>query len=152
MKNGWIYLSFSETLPGYKAPEPEPAAAAAAAGRGGPPSPPSMTVIVRGKIRDNAWVDQQVIFRGAPELYSPANFHYGSRFIFDRQGHLFYSIGDKGEVESAQDLSHATGKDPSRQRRWLGAERQSVRENAWSCRVDLELRASQPARVRVGSR
>ena len=55
-----------------------------------------MTVIVRGKIRNNAWVDQQVIFRGAPELYSPANFHYGSRFIFDREGHLFYSIGDKG--------------------------------------------------------
>ena len=24
-KNGWIYLSFSETLPGYKAPEPDPA-------------------------------------------------------------------------------------------------------------------------------
>ena len=45
---------------------------------------------------DNAWVDQQVIFRGAPELYSPANFHYGSRFMFDREGHLFYSLGDKG--------------------------------------------------------
>ena len=28
-QNGWIYLSFSETLPGYKAPEPDPAAAAA---------------------------------------------------------------------------------------------------------------------------
>jgi glucose/arabinose dehydrogenase len=89
--NGWIYLSFSETLPGYKAPEPDPAAAAAPpqGGRGGPPSPPSMTVIVRGKIRNNAWVDVQVIFRGAAELYSPANFHYGSRFIFDQQGHLF---------------------------------------------------------------
>ena len=66
-RNGWIYLSFSETLPGYKAPEPDPAAAAAPpqGGRGGPPSPPSMTVIVRGKIRDNAWVDEQVIFRGS---------------------------------------------------------------------------------------
>jgi glucose/arabinose dehydrogenase len=110
VKNGWIYLSFSETLSGYKAPEPDPAAAAAPQGRGGQPFPPSMTVIVRGKIRDNAWVDQQVIFRGAPELYSPANFHYGSRFIFDRQGHLFYSIGDKGNVESAQDLSSPLGK------------------------------------------
>ena len=64
-----------------------------------------MTVIVRGKIRNNAWVDEQVIFRGAAELYSPANFHYGSRFIFDKQGHLFYSLGDKGKPESAQDLS-----------------------------------------------
>jgi glucose/arabinose dehydrogenase len=110
-KNGWIYLSYSETLPGYKAPEPDPAAAAPAqGGRGGPPSPPSMTVIVRGKIKGNAWVDEQVIFRGKPELYSPANFHYGSRFTFDRQGHLYYSIGDKGAPESAQDLSKPTGK------------------------------------------
>ena len=110
-QNGWIYLSFSETLPGYKAPAPDPAAAAPPqGGRGGPPSPPSMTVIVRGKIRDNAWVDQQVIFRGSADLYSPANFHYGSRFIFDREGHLFYSIGDKGNAESAQDLSSPLGK------------------------------------------
>ena len=78
---GGSTCSFSETLPGYKAPEPDPAAAAAPpqGGRGGPPSPPSMTVIVRGKIRNNAWVDEQVIFRGAAELYSPANFHYGSQ-------------------------------------------------------------------------
>jgi glucose/arabinose dehydrogenase len=109
-KNGWIYLSYSETLPGYKAPEPDPAAAPPQGGRGGPPSPPSMTVIVRGKIKDNAWVDEQVLFRGKPELYSPANFHYGSRFTFDREGHLFYSIGDKGKPESAQDLSVPTGK------------------------------------------
>lgn len=111
-RTGWIYLSFSETLPGYKAPEPDPATAPAPpqGGRGGPPSPPSMTVIVRGKIRNNAWVDEQVIFRGAAELYSPANFHYGSRFIFDKQGHLFYSLGDKGKPESAQDLSSPLGK------------------------------------------
>ena len=66
-RTGSIYLSFSETLPGYKAPEPDPAAAAAPpqGGRGGPPTPPSMTVIVRGKIRDNAWVDEQVNVRRA---------------------------------------------------------------------------------------
>jgi glucose/arabinose dehydrogenase len=111
-KNGWIYLSYSETLPGYKAPEPDPNAPAAppAGGRGGPPSPPSMTVIVRGKIKNNAWVEEQVIFRGKPELYSPANFHYGSRFTFDRQGHLFWSLGDKGNPQSAQELSSPLGK------------------------------------------
>jgi glucose/arabinose dehydrogenase len=113
-KNGWIYLSYSEPLPGHTPPPvPDPAAAPApqAGGRGPTtPSPPSMTVIVRGKIRDNAWVDQQVLFRGSADLYSPHDMHYGSRFIFDREGHLYYSIGDKGVPESAQDLSKHTGK------------------------------------------
>src|SRR5215203_5156566 len=59
--NGWIYLAYTEVVPGYVAPPPPPAApepaepAAAAGGRGrggrgGAPSPPSMTVFVRGKI------------------------------------------------------------------------------------------------------
>jgi glucose/arabinose dehydrogenase len=65
---------------------------------------------VRGKIKNNAWVEEQVLFRGKPELYSPANFHYGSRFTFDRQGHLFWSLGDKGSPQSAQDLSSPLGK------------------------------------------
>jgi aldose sugar dehydrogenase len=111
-QNGWIYLSYSEPQQGYKPPPVDPNAppAPAAGGRGGPPSIPSMTVIVRGKIKDNAWVDQEVLFRGAPELYTTANFHYGSRFTWDKQGHLFYSIGDKGTPENAQDLTKPTGK------------------------------------------
>jgi aldose sugar dehydrogenase len=110
-KNGWIYLSYSETLAGAKVPDAPPAAAPQPGGRGNqPPSPPSYTVIVRGKIRDNAWVDQQVLFRAPDNLYNPNNFHYGSRFTFDRQGHLFYSIGDKGKPEDAQDLSNPAGK------------------------------------------
>lgn len=109
-KTGWIYLSYSEVLEGYKAPAPDPAAAPPAGGGRGPASPPTMTVIVRGKIRDNAWVDQQVLFRGTPDLYTSADFHYGSRFIFDRQGHLFWTLGDKGTTEWAQDLSKPAGK------------------------------------------
>jgi glucose/arabinose dehydrogenase len=113
-KNGWIYLSYSEPLAGYKAPPPPDPAAEPQPQRGGrgnqPPSIPSMTVIVRGKIRDNAWVDQQLIFRGSEDLYTGLNFHYGSRFLFDRQGHLFWTLGDKGKLEDAQDLSKPTGK------------------------------------------
>jgi glucose/arabinose dehydrogenase len=109
-KNGWIYLSYSEPQQGFKLPA-DPPPAAAPGGRGNqPPSIPSMTVIVRGKIKKNAWVEQQVLFKGTEDLYSTANFHYGSRFIFDKQGHLFYSIGDKGKPEDAQDLSKPTGK------------------------------------------
>ena len=116
-KNGWIYLSYSEILPGYVAPPapapapPAPAAPPQGGGRGGPPDPPTMTVIVRGKInRANEWIEQQVVFRAPPELYSVGNAHYGSRFIFDRQGHLFFSLGEKQIMQNAQDLSKATGK------------------------------------------
>ena len=145
-KNGWIYLSYSETLPSYVAPPapaapapppapnpPAPTGAGAAPtsdvargagapgslpqaggrgrGRGGPPDPPSMTVIVRGKInKNNEWTDEQVIFRAKPEVYSSTNAHYGSRFIFDKQNHLFYTLGEKNNPALAQDLSNPLGK------------------------------------------
>jgi glucose/arabinose dehydrogenase len=118
-KNGWIYLSYSETLPGYVAPPPPAAPAAPTTpdasqggrGRGGPPDPPSMTVIIRGKInKNNEWTDQQVIFRAKPEVYSSTNAHYGSRFIFDKEGHLFYTLGEKNDPPKAQDLSSPLGK------------------------------------------
>jgi len=70
-----------------------------------------MTVIVRGKIsKNNEWTDQQVIFRGKPEIYSSTNAHYGSRFIFDKQNHLFYTLGEKNDPPKAQDLSTPLGK------------------------------------------
>ena len=96
-RNGWIYLSYSETLEGAVASPPA--------------DPPSMTVIVRGKItRNNEWVDQQVLFRAPPAIYNASNAHYGSRFIFDRNNHLFFSLGEKQQVMDAQDLSKPTGK------------------------------------------
>lgn len=97
-RNGWIYLSYSEAMPGHV-----PTAALR--------DPPSMTVIVRGRInRANAWVDQQVLFRAQTAVYNSSNAHYGSRFVFDRHHHLFFSLGDKQVPAHAQDLSKATGK------------------------------------------
>jgi len=87
-RNGWIYLSYSE--PG--------------------PNETSMTAIVRGRIKANRWTDQQFLFHASPELYTASNIHYGSRFVFDKQGHLFFSIGERGKMEDAQDLSKPTGK------------------------------------------
>jgi glucose/arabinose dehydrogenase len=87
-RNGWIYLAYSEAGPAET----------------------SMTAIVRGRIRDNAWVDERVIYKAPPELFYAQNSHYGLRFVFDRDGHLFYSIGDRGHAPEAQDLSKPTGK------------------------------------------
>ena len=137
--NGWIYLSYSEVQPGYVAPPPPPAdpAAAPAApatappaaagnpgapapqgggfgggrGRGGPPQPPSNTVIVRGKIsKNNEWTDQQVVFRSPTELYVSSGVHFGSRFAWDREGHLFFTLGERGTMQNAQDLKNGLGK------------------------------------------
>ena len=80
-------------------------------GRGGPPSPPSMTVFVRGKIdKNNHWVEEQLLYRAPPELYTPSGSHYGTRFTFDKDGHLFYSLGERGDMTNAQDLSKPLGK------------------------------------------
>jgi glucose/arabinose dehydrogenase len=112
-RNGWIYLAYSETLPGYVAPPPPPPptdpTAPSPAAR--PADPPSMTVVVRGKInKANEWVDQQVLFRAPDAIYNTSNAHYGLRFIFDKENHLFFSLGDKQRVMDAQDLSKPTGK------------------------------------------
>jgi aldose sugar dehydrogenase len=105
--NGWIYLSYAELQPGYT----EPAAPAPGAGRGrGGATAPSMTTIVRGRLRGNAWVDQEFIYRAPADLYTTNGAHFGSRFIFDDAGHLFFSIGDRGVMTNAQDLSSPLGK------------------------------------------
>ena len=128
-KNGWIYLSYSEVQPGFVAPPPPPPADPTAApapaaapaggapgggqgrGRGGPPQPPSNTVIVRGKInKNNEWTDQQVIFRSPTELYVSSGVHFGSRFAWDREGHLFFTLGERGTMQNAQDLKNPLGK------------------------------------------
>jgi glucose/arabinose dehydrogenase len=120
-KTGWIYLSYSEIVPGYTPPPPPdpnappppppPAGQFGGRGRGGPPDPPTATVIVRGKINaKNEWTDQQVLFRAKPEYYTVSNAHYGSRFIFDRQGHLFYTLGEKNNMPRSQDLTDPLGK------------------------------------------
>jgi glucose/arabinose dehydrogenase len=110
--NGWIYLAYSEVRPGFTLPAPGPAPTPAAQpGRGRGPQIPSMTVIVRGKLnKSNEWIDQQVIFRASPEIYTASGTHFGLRFLFDRQGHLFYSIGERGVIQNSQDLSNPLGK------------------------------------------
>ncbi|HEY6645124.1 PQQ-dependent sugar dehydrogenase [Povalibacter sp.] len=85
--NGWIYLSFAE-------PHGEDAAA---------------TTIVRGRIRGTRWVDEQLIYRAAPEFFISSGAHYGGRLAFLGDD-LYFSIGERGHQENAQDLSNPLGK------------------------------------------
>jgi glucose/arabinose dehydrogenase len=94
-EKGWIYLAYSHSF--------EPASEAEE-------RPPAMTRIVRGRLNDNAWVDEQLIFEAPPETYRSSGSHFGSRIVFDPSGFLFFSIGDRGKSENAQDLSRPNGK------------------------------------------
>ena len=108
-RTGWIYLSYSELVPGYAGPLPPPGVAGPPPGFG--PLPPSNTRIVRGKVNArNEWVEQQDVARLPDSTYSPSIIHYGQRFLFDGKGHLFWTLGDRGEFANAQNLGDPRGK------------------------------------------
>jgi len=86
--NDWIYLSY-----GDKSPD----------GLG-------MTAVIRGRLRNGAFVDQQQIFKADPSLYRSKGLRFGSRLLFDGKGHLFFSVGDRGHPGDEQNLSRPNGK------------------------------------------
>ncbi|HAI60141.1 MAG TPA: hypothetical protein DCM32_09745 [Xanthomonadaceae bacterium] len=66
------------------------------------------TSVARGRLVGEALQDVRVIFRQSPKV--DTGFHYGSRLVFDRDGKLFVSSGDRGMQDTAQDLSLGQGK------------------------------------------
>ncbi|HYQ59097.1 MAG TPA: PQQ-dependent sugar dehydrogenase [Draconibacterium sp.] len=93
-ENGWIYLAYSHALTsGYTGSRP-----------------PSMTRIVRGKIENNTWTNQQVLFEAPHETYRTTRHHYGCRIVFDPSGYLYFAIGDRGAGYMAQDYKLPNGK------------------------------------------
>ncbi|MGH8048604.1 MAG: PQQ-dependent sugar dehydrogenase [Chthoniobacterales bacterium] len=91
-KNGWIYLAFADEKPG-----------------GG-----STTKIVRGRIKNGEWVDQQTIFEAAADQYTRGGLQFGGRIAFDGKGYIYFTIGDRGgpttPENAAQKLSSVAGK------------------------------------------
>lgn len=87
-ENKWIYLSYS----GFDEQESG-----------------TNTSIMRAKYADLELTEQQVIFHGKPN--SAKNHHYGSRLEIDRQGYLYFSIGDRGNRDvNPQRLDRDAGK------------------------------------------
>ncbi len=68
------------------------------------------TTVGRGRLSDDGrrLENFQVIFRQEPKL-STGN-HFGSRLVFDRDGHLFVALGENYERMAAQDLGKLQGK------------------------------------------
>lgn len=89
--NGWVYLGYS-------------AQSGSVNGRD-----VGMTKVVRGRIADGRWTDEEVLFEVPEALASPAGVHFGTRFVF-QDGYLFFSMGDRGLMRQAQDLSRPNGK------------------------------------------
>jgi glucose/arabinose dehydrogenase len=90
--NGWIYLSYSEHTGAQEDGKDA-----------------GMTRIVRGKIVDGRWRDQETLFEVDEIHHTSSGAHYGSRFVFDA-GYLFFGIGDRGRMERAQELGRPNGK------------------------------------------
>ncbi|HEY0900206.1 MAG TPA: PQQ-dependent sugar dehydrogenase [Sphingobacteriaceae bacterium] len=84
-ENGWIYIAYAKP------------------GTGG-----GSTAIIRAKLNGNKLQDIQEIYVTQPLSTSGA--HFGCRIIFDKEGYLYFSIGERGNKPNSQNLSNDMGK------------------------------------------
>ena len=92
-KNGWVYIAHSYS----RDPNPDKTS-------------PGMTRIVRGKIRDHQWVDQQILFQVHDSLQVTGGTRWGSRLLFDKERFLYFTIGDMNRADDSQILWRPAGK------------------------------------------
>lgn len=86
--NGWVYFT-------YASPEGE--------GTGG------NTAIARAKIKNNAITDFKVLYKASPNTTKGE--HFGSRIVFDKEGYLYFSAGERGNRdENPQSITRDNGK------------------------------------------
>ena len=65
------------------------------------------TAVARGRLADGGLEDTEVIFES--NGLASGGRHFGSRLVFDNDGYLFVTHGDRGEREQAQNLANHTG-------------------------------------------
>ena len=82
--NGWIYISYN------------------GAGSGG-----WATQLLRARLEGNRLTDTQVLFSLQPK--SRKGQHFGGRIVFDREGFVYLTLGDRGDKERAQRLDDHAG-------------------------------------------
>ena len=87
-QNGYIYLTMGSSEGG---------------GEGG------NTMVVRAKLQDMVLTDMETIYKATPNTKSGN--HWGSRLAFDREGYLYFTIGDRFNRDvNPQDLTRDGGK------------------------------------------
>jgi aldose sugar dehydrogenase len=87
-KNGWIYIT-------YAAEEGE--------GEGG------NTKLIRAKLQDGGLTQIESLYKATPN--STKGQHFGSRIVFDNEGYLYFSIGERGNnKDNPQDIKRDCGK------------------------------------------
>ncbi|MCZ6668846.1 MAG: PQQ-dependent sugar dehydrogenase [Gammaproteobacteria bacterium] len=67
----------------------------------------AVTTLARARRRGNQLSDWQELL--VTDSATSGYRHFGSRIAFDQQGHVFFGVGDRGERDSAQDLSSHAG-------------------------------------------
>ncbi len=86
--NGWIYFTY---------------ASAKGNGTGG------NTSLMRAKLQYNQLVNKQVLYKATPNTRRGQ--HFGSRIAFDKENHVYFSIGDRGNRDvNPQDITKDGGK------------------------------------------
>ncbi|WP_298901648.1 PQQ-dependent sugar dehydrogenase [uncultured Psychroserpens sp.] len=86
--NGWIYLTYASS----EGPQ-----------RGG------NTALMRAQLKNNTLVNKEVLYKATPN--TTRGQHFGSRIIFDDDGYLFFTIGERGDRDvNPQDLTRDGGK------------------------------------------
>ncbi len=100
-ENGWIYLSYSDRCRDCNYLSSNTG------------NEVSMLKLIRGRIRDGRWVDEETLWQADSSTYTTTpDLAMGGRIAFDEAGHLFFSLGMKGLTNfyGIQDLSLPFGK------------------------------------------
>lgn len=81
---GWVYFTYVKVVNGQGA-----------------------TVLARSKLKNKQLIGWQELL--VTQSTTSQDYHFGSRITFDESGHVYFSVGDRGQRSSAQDLSNHAG-------------------------------------------
>ncbi|KUJ71989.1 PQQ-dependent sugar dehydrogenase [Thiomicrospira sp. WB1] len=84
VQSGWLYFTYSQ-----------------------PKGMGAVTVLARARLAERRLVDWEDLL--VTQSASSRNIHFGSRIAFDQQGHVFFTVGDRGQRDKAQDLGNHAG-------------------------------------------
>ena len=85
-KNGWIYFTYSSGN-----------------------SKGANTTLMRARINNGRLINQEVLYKATPN--TSRGQHFGARIAFDKNGYLYFSVGDRGNrAVNPQDITKDGGK------------------------------------------